>query len=896
MRRARLVVAGLLVATIAGAWLLEFGRRSACELPSVAAKGRATQDPHALPAAAELTAAPKPEPKASDLETDDPVKGPSSDSAPAAAKGPFHGRITGGLWKPVAHARIHRIGDPIDVPAIESREDGTFDVPDRGHREAVWIHAPDLVMAADVQGWLQRDGFNEIELVPGAPIRVSVVTHNGARPVAGAIVRSIAGDAIWSTRYARPSDEAVTDADGRASVLVPPGKGYVVVDASGFATARSPLTRVPEAGIDQRLELEVGAAVEGRVVTESDAPVTGATIRLVAGELFERVVVTKADGQFHFDGVPASVEPIGLCTRAEGFGPTLSSVSPLGAGATTQVDVRLAAAHALDVLCLASDGSPIEDVAVTAHPSDQRWAVVEGRGRFAAQGRSGPDGRVRLEPVGAGDAIVGAWSRQLGDEFETTTVSVPTAARVVSVVLRRPAPRGPSRSAVRMHVLDSEGKPVPEAKIQLRGLFGPPLTPAGYEEQLDVDTTDAGGVVRLTYGSITPTSIDVDAEGFASSVHPVTKADLERAGFEIRLSARSATLQFVLGDGKPAAVRVSLVARDRAVPDNRSWEYTFGLISSDLPTDGAGRVTFRGLGDLWYQPELMEAGFRIVAGPTSFRAGADALVWTLVPTDESEALRTPIGLIDATTDDEIWHAQIVVVDTGDLCEENGGAGAKFLSPPMTPGEHDLDVFVDGYLPLRVEHVALAGSAKPAVLRLSLDRGATIAGIVRYADGGPVAGIGVNVSGQRDATATTDEAGEYAISGLAAGEKTIVVASPLITRSVEKNVTADSAKSVRLNFVVESAGALKVNTNSGAPHGDIRLTLRDAGGAVVVNRGGQYLGSMGGGYNPLFHEIATLEALPPGRYWLDVTWDGVPERSIPVEVRLGEVTSVTLSQP
>jgi hypothetical protein len=45
-----------------------------------------------------------------------------------------------------------------------------------------------------------------------------------------------------------------------------------------------------------------------------------------------------------------------------------------------------------------------------------------------------------------------------------------------------------------------------------------------------------------------------------------------------------------------------------------------------------------------------------------------------------------------------------------------------------------------------------------------------------------------------------------------------------------------------------------------------------------------------------HELERFEALPAGRYWLDVEWDGVPGRSIPVEVRLGQTTHVTIAPP
>ena len=853
--------------------------------------GASTPRPHSSPV--ELAAAPRSESKSADPRVVEAAATASTAVIPATGRGPIHGVVVGDDWKPIAHATIRIVGDPIDAPVIETRPDGTFDVPDRGRRTAVWVHAPDVVMAADVIGWLARGDRNEIVLKHGAPIRVTVVSSAGARPVAGALVRSMAGDGAWAARFARPSDEAPTDADGHATVLVPPGPGYVTVEATGFAISRSPTTEVGEAGVDQRVELDVGAAIEGVVATASDVPVALATVRLVAGDLYEHVAVTKADGRFRLDGVPANSGPIALSVRADGFGPIVMDLEPLRTGETKRMDVRLAAAHAIDVLCLRIDGSAAVDVEVRAHPSDDRWRLVEGAERPAASGRSGLDGRVRLEPVGVGDWIVDEWSIRDTPAFSTTTVSVPPDAQVVSVVFRRPAPS--DRHTVTVHVLDPEGTPVPEAYVSLFVRVGPPLAPSDSYDQLDDATTDARGDAVLNWGSVTPNSIVVAAEGFAGSVHAVSTSDLERAEIEFRLSGRSATLRFVRPDGKPAPVGVELVTWGNA--DVNSCVFPYGYLSTtpDHPTNDEGAITFRGLGDLWYKPQITTGGLVIINGPPTFRAGTSPLVWTLVPSDEAEILRTPIHLIDATTNEEIRRAQIVIVDSGELCSANDDADSKFLSPAMLSGEHDLDVFAEGYLPIRVPHVALAGSGKPAVLRLTLDRGATIIGTVRDAEGHPFPDASVGVSGN-DASATTDEAGEFSISGLEGGARTIVITSSLVTRSVEKTVTAERAKVVRADLSVAAAGAVTVNTNSGAPRGTIRLTLRDAAFEIVDDDTGMYFEISGGGYNPPFHPMHTFKGLPAGRYWLDVVWDGVPERSIPVEVRLGKETSVTIAAP
>ena len=136
-----------------------------------------------------------------------------------------------------------------------------------------------------------------LRLRPGATLEASVVT-TAARPIAGATVELRGADV----------QVAMTGVDGVATfAAVVPGGYTVVASASGMAPVARPVRVTKRERV--KLVLAPGAAVSGRVVDETGAPVAGAKVLAVAPglamDLRRDAATTEADGAFHFAALAA---------------------------------------------------------------------------------------------------------------------------------------------------------------------------------------------------------------------------------------------------------------------------------------------------------------------------------------------------------------------------------------------------------------------------------------------------------------------------------------------------------------------------------------------------------------------------------------------------------------
>lgn len=452
------------------------------------------------------------------------------------------------------------------------------------------------------------------------------------------------------------------------------------------------------------------------------------------------------------------------------------------------------------------------------------------------------------------------------------------------------------RPQFEVRVLDPDGNPLPGARVQLSLDTGrPPWTP-NFETVGDEFETDALGVATLPRFADTSVAISVLVPGYARTDRDLGRLQGERPRLEVHLPAGEAALRFVDRSGTPLSLEVGLERR-RAQIDTpwrrlaRSWSR-----SDEQETDATGRVTFRGLEDGEYHPRLRDSSYAVVAGPATIRPGGAESTWTVVARDdEMPPPRSTILLRDAATDAPIHDASVVVVETDEMCLDSLDGEAAFHAPRIPPGPYDLAVFVRGYLPARVSRLPLNATDAPVTVRVTLDRGVTVEGTVHDEGGRPVPGVQVGVTGEEGASATTDDAGAFTLSGLAAGSRNLVVTSPHLARTVEKVARLDRGPAVHVDLVVEMAGGLTVQT-AGDPQGHtVQLELRDSGGATVGRVSVEWFLSPGGRPRGIV-EFHTFESLPPGDYRLLVTWNGEAAPPIPVVVRLGETTRVTISPP
>jgi sugar lactone lactonase YvrE len=136
------------------------------------------------------------------------------------------------------------------------------------------------------------------------------------------------------------------------------------------------------------------------------------------------------------------------------------------------------------------------------------------------------------------------------------------------------------------------------------------------------------------------------------------------------------------------------------------------------------------------------------------------------------------GSVSATLRDPvsgapIAGAQIVVTGPTNLTVFSGPAGA-FLVSGLIPGQYTLEVSKAGYATM-LATVRVAASTTASLGSLQVPRAATTATLQgRVTDGGtgaPLAGVSVSVQGM--ASAVTDAAGAYAITGLLPGAFTVI---------------------------------------------------------------------------------------------------------------------------
>ncbi|MBK8976657.1 MAG: carboxypeptidase regulatory-like domain-containing protein [Planctomycetes bacterium] len=178
-----------------------------------------------------------------------------------------------------------------------------------------------LLLDADTERGAE---LGDLELRSSVGLGVTVYAAGDRRGVANARVRTqpaLLDPRLGPLARARLERIAITDRDGRAELHgVPPTALRITVAAAGFATAE--VTVPPAVAADRprrtRVELAVGHALQGEVVTPAGLPVAGAVLAAspaVAGGCAQ-AGTTDALGRFRIEGLAAG--PHALCVTTPG--------------------------------------------------------------------------------------------------------------------------------------------------------------------------------------------------------------------------------------------------------------------------------------------------------------------------------------------------------------------------------------------------------------------------------------------------------------------------------------------------------------------------------------------------------------------------------------------------
>lgn len=280
----------------------------------------------------------------------------------------------------------------------------------------------------------------ELELGPQRHVVISVRTES-AEPVAGATVLAYADDPL---PYA-----VLSDADGKAPLELGDPPWELTVAARGYEPVR--LFGVEA---DRMVSLAKLATLEVSVRTEEGAPAADALVLIVGSKLWPaRKATTDEAGKVRIGGLESGVYDLKAVRKSETSGVVYGV--EIEAGRDKNLELVLAPGRMVTAWVAEVRGEEWISVA------DADVVLVEGgMSSFPSRGRSGSDGRVRLGPIGSGDATLVASARGF--------ISGPaTATRASdSGEVRVPVVRG---GRLLGDVVDARGFPIAGASIEVVG-------------------------------------------------------------------------------------------------------------------------------------------------------------------------------------------------------------------------------------------------------------------------------------------------------------------------------------------------------------------------------------------------------------------------------------------
>ncbi len=662
--------------------------------------------------------------------------------------------------RPVAGATVALDSDTVSgTRTTSSGADGTFaftELPEGNYR--VWAWKGDLAARAQAVPRLGKGPFHDVTVIvePAAIVVGRVVDRQTGGGVAAAVVLTpIASDLMGdeAPRYARTSSDGVFRVEG-----VPHGRwtadawapGWITISSVDFAAGRG------------RPEVEVvpGGIVEGRVVDAAGRPVAGVVVSAredtrgggrevsAAGDddrlrRYSGQGIRGADpagGAGAFAG--ASIADARYLPRGE-LGVLLGPIPyppPPGAARTQQT-----------VIVPDDDAEVAPAPGAPAAPSATPSSPVPVDPAYAATWVTGDDGAFRVTGIPAGTFWIVAEAS--GYAVARSRPLPLTLGQVVAGVEIRLAQGRYVAGTVR----NQRGEPVPGAILT--------FVPDGGPERVGVveGVSDADGHYRA--GPLAGTvRVRVIAYGHGDVEQALDLAPLpgehgsDDRTLDLTLVVADASLAGAVEDPSGLPIKDARIVVEAGPADGRTaatgdgGRFTLGM----LP---AGALTVR-----IEHPDYP---------PQRFRA----------ETGEDRRLRLAYGggfevvVFDHHTGQNL--AGVAVTARGPAAavrprrDVSTDAGGRLTLTPIDAGRWTLAVEVPGYVRRSLAIDVPAGDRPAQVtardLRLELERGALIAGLVRDRQGNRVAGAKVVVRrGDDELTTNTDAEGEYRLRDVPTG--------------------------------------------------------------------------------------------------------------------------------
>ncbi len=564
-------------------------------------------------------------------------------------------------------------------------------------------HALLVVQADVVKG---REEVRDLYVRRGARVTGRVLV--AGRPFPGARVET------WSRPSAGPA--ATTDAEGRYRLEgLAPGPWSLRVRVPGIEwVAAGTEVHVPAGTADVTADLAVpGVSVLSGRVTLDGAPVPGALVGTLEGEIERSGVRTDGEGRFEVRFPDLTSEARILALHGDVAYAQRTVKLPVRDG--TEVDLPLVRLGSVSGRVRAADGSALAGIVLDLQPEAPLWTA-----RSALR----EDGTFDVR-VGPGRLEVSAWARGW-PLSPRVPLDVGEGAHVAGVDVILPA-----GEAFRGRVTDDRGRPVPRAWVEAS--HGRPQC-----YPLQAATDDDGryeflGLEGPVVSLCVPGRMLADAGSNGwKAVHP----GLDSGDLVVRSRGNRVRGRVLEPDGSPCrSCRVLVWQETRS--DGTAVDPPEAVASVDV-SDADGRFEIG--------PLPAHAGSRVsVAAATDRRAsprrvgvewGGDAPPEVVLRLEEGARLRGTVRNRkgEPVADVAIWHSSTCHPSYQLRSDRDG----RFEIGPLPPGTHEATFRRDGwYCPARLVHVAETGQDATADVVLAI--GGDVRVLVRDAEGAPVAG-------------------------------------------------------------------------------------------------------------------------------------------------------------
>jgi len=261
-----------------------------------------------------------------------------------------------------------------------------------------------------------------------------------------------------------------TDAEGRLFVKVGESKVWLegsVEKVGAFASEAIVVTK-GAATAEQKLQLNVGGRITGRVVNQADGqPLKGAKVsyqhhkpgksRQITGS---PAVTTDAEGRFTLENVPSQGQIV-VSASLDGYQNNQTAVAVAEGQATENVEIKLIRLGVLRCRLLKSDGTPAANVRVRVV---SRTESDNGRGRSNSSSdlTTDADGAVEVKSLRPGTVRLLFYVANVGyGRPDAITIVKGQEIAPLTVTLK------PLLTASGTVVVKQTGQAVPEARIQL---------------------------------------------------------------------------------------------------------------------------------------------------------------------------------------------------------------------------------------------------------------------------------------------------------------------------------------------------------------------------------------------------------------------------------------------